>query len=325
MIDRHRKWRETNGASGARGDLRGVNLTAYECKGCDLTELRLDGAILDRAKLSNALLDRAEMSCTSLRLAELSGVKARETKLAHAQLQRADMTGANLWKADLRDARLWQTTLKNADLGEASLREAQLVQTSLEGAQLYRADVTGSIFRAANKPSVGHIAGVIGLATLKADQADYTGLAQLRTALREAGLRESEREVTYSIETNRTRWLAGGSAWDRMLAGVRWTLFDATTSYGLRPFRALWEIAFVWAASAIAYSVAIVMGPRSSGGGRGIFRIWPGAVPSSRLPLVASTTTAPSFPRSARLSSDAEPERPEAGLAPASLYFSRLG
>ena len=105
-------------ATGARADLRGVNLR---------------GASLRSANLRGADLRRADMHGADLRDVDLRRAKLFGADLADADLCGANLTGVNLSDANLRGADLTRADLHGADLRGADLAEANLATANLRG------------------------------------------------------------------------------------------------------------------------------------------------------------------------------------------------
>lgn len=314
----HQEWLRTeNAAGGRRGRravLRDTDLSGGNLKQAELDRADLSGARLIRAKLSNARLRDADLTCAQLDRAILKGAVLDRATLSHALLLRADLTEASLFEAKLEGSNLWHTIFVRADLDGADLTGAKLVQTNLDGARLHRAILKMAVYRPANAPSAGYVAGLRGVEHIRLDQPDYAGLAQLRSALKTAGLNEAEREVTYVIERWRTLFLLEVrsdsqlyDAWARIQAALRWLLFDATTAYGRHPEQALWLLLALWVVCTAVHLRAFA---RRAWGGRrpaGVFV----TAPATRV-----VTTADGFAEAGK----AEVRR----LAPASV-LGRLG
>ena len=92
---------------------------------------------------------------------------------------------------------------------------------------------------------------------------------QLRDLLQKAGLRDLEREATFTIEYWRTR---SGTFAERFF---RMAMFEWTTGYGLYPGRALKIIAVIWLVLSLIYFWPIYLAPKGSSTG-GIYQVWPG-------------------------------------------------
>ena len=99
---------------------------------------------------------------------------------------------------------------------------------------------------------------------------------QLRKLLQDTGLRDLEREATYSIERGRTSaQIALKMGWMGFFAGIfRWLAFDLTTAYGLQPFRALLIIVGLWFLFIPVYCWPIGHDPGQSPSG-GIYQVFP--------------------------------------------------
>jgi Pentapeptide repeats (8 copies) len=248
------------GRKGHRATWRATDLQKVELEDVDLTDADLEGANLTGATLRKTRLRRANLRCAVLDLTKLTDARLDFANLQKASLAQTNLSGASLFDADLRGASLWQTRLSGADLERADVRAAWLDQTNLDGARVYRAKLSGAVYRPANAPAPGYVARLEGLTEVQLDQPDYAGLAQLRTGFKTAGLNDSERQVTYAIERWRTNFLLRGRtsdrwerAWNIVQGVLRWMLFDVTTSYGMRPQRALWAVIWLWAVGAIVY------------------------------------------------------------------------
>ena len=110
-------------------------------------------------------------------------------------------------------------------------------------AKLAYVNLKGSTYAPASEPPDPYVAGIEGLATLSAGKVSKSGLSSFGVAP-DAGLDESEREVTSSIQRNRTRDQISSQFWSlAWIEGVlRGVGFGWTTAYGLHPERALARI-----------------------------------------------------------------------------------
>jgi hypothetical protein len=113
---------------------------------------------------------------------------------------------------------------------------------------------------------------------------EVSALVHLRELIQQSGLRDDEREINFAIEHWKTQnalraWK--GNFLGAIEGGLRLVLFEWTTGYGLRPFRAV-QILFV-----LVFVFALVVDvPALLVGGR-IYRVWP----SGRLETTASGAT----------------------------------
>jgi hypothetical protein len=170
-----------------------------------------------------------------------------EADLSGMNLQGAQLSGAILWRAallgtQLQGARLWGASLVGADLRFAKL----------SGAILWGANLTSVVF----EPEPGSLPYIPSLASAKGlSQLTYyhtpLALVELREALKKAGMRQQEREVTYAIkraERRRAGW---------MEKTLNLLLFEFPCNYGLSPSRPLWLLMGLIPIFAVPYWIAL--------------------------------------------------------------------
>ena len=97
------------------------------------------------------------------RRADLCGADLSNVHLDGAQLDGALLDGANLTIARLHGVHLTSADLTNATLEDAGLTGAQVSKTKLAGV-----DLTGATYAPVSEPPDPYVAGIKGLATLKA-------------------------------------------------------------------------------------------------------------------------------------------------------------
>ena len=208
-------------------DLKRLKETGL-CKGCDLSKANLSGMNLQNAILADANLSNANLSGANL---------------ITATLTKAILRSANLTAADL-----FQTTLTNADLRHAKLINAELWLSEVTGARFADSDLTNALYSPASRPPNGYVERIKGLDTLRVrvdvitGELAVSGLFQLGKLLREAGLRDKERQITFSIERAKTRAALRRWREDILKAGenvLRLVFFEFPTQYDLAPGRAL--------------------------------------------------------------------------------------
>jgi hypothetical protein len=255
--------------SGAQ--LRHGKLEAADLRGADLSYINLSHAFLWGTNLTEARLDFANLTNADLSFANLSGARMIGADLSESTLNETNLSNANLSNAYIREANLLYTNLSGAYLGGADLSKAGLFRANLTNTRLADVNLTNSIYDPASEPPYPYVANIKGLSSVQVpEDAGGVGLVQLRKLLQDAGLRDSEREATYSIERAKTFAMSG---WPAVVAAVfRWLAFDLTTAYGLHPVRALFLIIGIWLLCVPVYSWSIV---RRSQGGSGIYQIFP--------------------------------------------------
>jgi len=231
-------------------DLRGAALSGAKLRHTNLRRANMDGVDLTEADLSNALLSDAILSNADFSFATLP-----DTELSNANLSKAHLNGANL-----HNANLYRATLSDAKLSNANLRGANLNKAQVNKAKLDHADLTGATYAPVSEPPDPYVTGINGLATLDAAEGDTIGLVQLRKLLKEAGLGDGEKEVTFSIQRNLTRnQLSSRFTSVAWIEGIlRRVGFDWTTAYGLFPERALIEVLLLGIILTPVYTLCIL-------------------------------------------------------------------
>lgn len=250
ILEAHKRWREQGGQNDPSIPGRAVLCNA------DLAEAPLEGADLGGADLRNANLQYAR-----LERAELSG---------------ADLTGADLAAAKLKRARLILADLENAELGGADLEGVVLESTIVTNARFAFASLREALYAPASPPPNGHVEGIEGLATVTISPGKQSGLVQLRELLRDAGLRELEREATFAIERNKAEDARRlGTPVERIGGWLKLIFFEWTTGWGLHPERALVILLGLMAGLTVVYVIPVAQAPYQARR-HGVYRIWPG-------------------------------------------------
>jgi hypothetical protein len=274
MRANNQQWKEAMMASG-RMNLCNARLP-FKLNEADLRWAKLNKADLTGAELNNANLLRAELNNASLVGARLNNAVLAAAKLNNADLGFAKLNNARLLGAELNNARLLGAELNNADLVGAELNNANLVVAEIADAQLSYADLTGARYAPQSGQPNAYV-GIKGLKSVNFPKGEEVGLVQLRELLQKAGLRNSEREATFAIESGRTAHAL--AAWRENLAGaaegvVRKAAFEWTTGYGLYPRRAIEISAALWAGMILVYFWPIRLKQRTPQGA-GIYQVWP--------------------------------------------------
>jgi pentapeptide repeat protein len=250
---------------------------ANDPRRANLCDADLDGAYLGAAHLEDVDLDGAHLHGAHLEGAHLDGARLYGAYLGAARLTLAHLTRADLHGAHLEGAYLYGAHLDGADLGGARLDGADLFHAYLVGAhptlvqvskaRLAFVDLTSATYAPASEPPDPYVAGIRGLATVNAARREEIGLIQLRKLLRDAGLSDSEREATFSIQRNITRdQLSRDSPRSAQIEGCLRTVgFEWTTAYGLHPERALRWILLLGAVLTPVYMFAMLRPTAASG------------------------------------------------------------
>jgi len=178
---------------------------------------------------------------------------------------------ASFSDATLKRANFAGTSLREANFSFADLSEATFTKTDLKDAILAGVNLTGAQYEPISAPAKGSLGGIIGLKDVRFDEEQQSGLVLLRATLKEAGLRELEREATYAIKHTETLHLwRHGSLRSRIGAIFEFIFFDLTTAWGMAPGRPLLILAGLLSLCAVIYIF-----PIWGGGNAGIVQIWP--------------------------------------------------
>ena len=294
ILEEHKKWLETDGKEGQRADLSWSNLIGSNLSEANLSEANLIGSNLSEANLYGANLSGANLSYTDLSYtdlsdailfrADLSGAKIDDKTLitekwrlvweivnqgkvgedlSKADLSYADLSKANLNEANLSEAKLNSANLSRAFLVMANLSKTELMHTNLKDAIFSEVDLTEAQYEPSSAPDKGSLAGLKGLTKVWFNEEEQSGLVQLREALKDAGLRNLEREATYVIEYGRTYYAPWYVKWTKRL------LFEWTSGYGLNYLRPLLILSGLILVFSIVYIFPIV-----GKGKKGIYRVW---------------------------------------------------
>lgn len=222
---------------------------------------------------------RANLCGANLLGAKLSGAKLPGANLSGAELSSADLSGAYLARADLSGASLSSAKLSEAFLSDANLSGADLSSADLSGAFLWGANLSGAAFEPRDLPDVDLISRAENLSQMQFENSPQA-LVKLRKALKEAGYRAQEREVTYAKKYSELRNQV--ALWEKnpdKKAEVRWidwidsgfqyVFFELTTAWGMAPGRALLILVYLIPFFAVPYMVALCCPGKD-----GIWRIW---------------------------------------------------
>lgn len=126
VIERHGCWLASNGAEGARADLRQITLEGVNSG--------------RRFILSSGVVLRG----ADLRRADFRQSRMRGVDLSDARLEEADFRQSNLRWAMFDSANLNAADFRGANLDGSLLREARLDGTRFDGADLRGADLSGA-------------------------------------------------------------------------------------------------------------------------------------------------------------------------------------
>ena len=196
------------------------------------------------------MIQFVDLKGATLLLATLSKANLVDSDLQNANLTLAKANNAILKCADLSGANLNQASLNGADLSSANLSRTDLFQADIANAVIAYANLTAANYAPRSAPPDLYLAGLQGLDSVSFPEGQEVALVQLRDLLQKAGLRDLERDATYTIENGRTKYQI--SHWRNNTSGAveglfRTIAFEWTTRYGRDPGRALRLIIALWA------------------------------------------------------------------------------
>lgn len=254
ILKKHAEWsKDIGNKPNLANDPRRANLC-----GADLWGVHLNGADLSFAHLNP-------------RGPEPRGPELRAPKQRGPHWRGAERRGPDprepVQREPVARAPDWREPDTRADLTRADLTRADLTGAQVSKAKLSYADLKETIYAPVSQPPDPYVAGIKGLATIRAESGEQIGLVQLRKLLQDAGLRDSVREATYSIQSKITRdQLSTGSALPEKIEGCLRTVgFNWTTAYGLHPQRAFRWILLLSAILTPVYMFAMLRPTATSG------------------------------------------------------------
>lgn len=224
----------------------------------NLCKARLGGLALRGVNLNRADLREADLTSTDLKNATLMEADLSKSRLTRTVLYNADLSGTNLQGADLRGA---------------DLRKAYLIGTELQGANLGGAQLAKAIYEP--DPESLPVIGSLALPTTGLEELQFfyspAGLLALREALKKAGLRTQESQITYAIRhTKRLQMWKKGDLPDKSESLFNLVAFELPCDYGMSPGRPLKILGGSIGLFALLYMVALF----TARGDSGIWMVW---------------------------------------------------
>ena len=227
-------------------------------------------------KLGRTFIKGIDLKHICLRGQHLENTNLIEANLYRANLYKATLDGASLNGANLSKSVLAKASLRGADLDHANLEGADFTRVHLEGAYIGSSNMRETKFEPLTLPS---LRGVDLIQNLEEVTYDFSvvGLSNLRAALKEASMRETERKITYAIRKKEwekkkhtscdpiifhSDWWVVGIALNtvsaffdkRILDGI---LFRYVSDWGLAVSRPLWLLITLGLLSSIIYCILI--------------------------------------------------------------------
>lgn len=207
-------------------------------------------------------------------------------------LNEADFTGAQLSRMSFSGATLRKTNFTDSNLSYADFSDAKLVETELQGARFDGVNLAGATYDPSSPPSTRYLGGIRGLSEATFPTGQPIALVKLRNLLRDAGLRDLERQATYAIEHNTTDGMLDGCPWRSWYSQlrlvhsssslwltcahgiVRLVFFEWTTNWGKNPSHALLILLAVALLATPVYYIGLLVSRRKPESVSGIFQVF---------------------------------------------------
>lgn len=228
------------------------DLFGFQMCGADLSGLRQPGFKGAYRRDDGSIILR---SFTDLRNANLLGAELRSANLADS-----DLRGAILIGVDFSDA-----NLSAVDLYAADLRWAVFSGSDLSNADLGQSDLAGVTYepKAGAHPKAASFISAKNVSQMRWEVSP-AGLIELREAFKTAGLDDQERAVTFALKRSEQAHALNAGLVSRLEGLISLLLFDWTTAYGMRPWRALAILLVLVPVFAPFYALALIFPRRSA-------------------------------------------------------------
>jgi uncharacterized protein YjbI with pentapeptide repeats len=208
QIIQHRRWLQQGADNSHRLDLSSKKIKGISCY----------NATLQYADLSGTTFDSVNFCSSVLKEIEYSGSKLIEVNFYNSYLDSANFNG---------------TSFTDCSFIGADLRRAIFTDVKFKHVDFTHANVSGMIFEPDSLPDVEGMASADNLDSLSY-RTNPAMLIKLQAEFKTAGFYRAQRQITAAIERRKHElnpdWIT------RTIDGL---LFDATSDYGLKPFRPL--------------------------------------------------------------------------------------
>ena len=202
-----------------------------------------------------------------LQSCKLEGISIKNVDLRKAVLDGSNLSGTHFSTSNLRNASLYGTKLINSGFTRTDLGNVDLRITDLSSANFASSNLAGVIYEpiAGSLPYLPSLIDVKGLRDLKYKDSPH-GLIELQHALKKAGLRKQEREVTYAVRRNLRI-----KDTNYVISVVQFLFFEFTCGWGLYPYRPIFIIIGLIFVFAIFYIFPLRTSRNTLGG---IYKCW---------------------------------------------------
>lgn len=162
VLDRHKKWLESNGEDGDIADLCDMDMSCADFSYRDFREVNFSRSDLRHSNFSSANLRKTVFHKSILGYVEFTNADLSESDLSHSNLSYAGLSETKLNHANLCNAFLFTTNLRGSDLTCADLTNAALFSANFTGANFDKTKLS-STYLAQTVFSLTDLSNAIGL------------------------------------------------------------------------------------------------------------------------------------------------------------------
>lgn len=184
--------------------------------------------------VADSKLENIDFSKSNIRNSEFINTTMRVEKNARGSL----MVGAGIASGNI--------VFDDAYILDSKFDNSELMDVSVQNTRMSNIDLRNAVYQPSGVPVVSGV--IAGVETIRFSQESFdpSAVAILREEFRKRGMRELEREATFSIERGQTDFLLNQRSMYLKLDGwFRRFFLEWPVSFGLRPGRALLLILFL--------------------------------------------------------------------------------
>lgn len=240
---------DAEGASFLQADMGAVNISASNFSGAEFSSSDLTGATISGSNFEDAYFEKTK-------LIGVQFVGLQEVLVDNSREERLQLSKRTL-----------KPSLRNAGFLGADIRKASLADVDLTGAGFADADLDGTVF----EPQPGGLPNISSIASAKnLSRVTYVsspqGLVELREALKKAGLRAQERQVTFAIKRReRQNSWDNGNLIGKVESIFNFVFFEFPCDYGMSPRKCLLYLVEIILLCSVPYMGALYAPGRSTG------------------------------------------------------------
>lgn len=192
--------------------LKYSNFSYAKLRGSDFRRSDLEGSIFSHSQLQDAVFIHANLERSIFAESELNGSNFSGSVLLLANFDKSNITSSNMKNADLshsslKYSNLYSTELSHSNLSNANFTSSDLRDVNITNTIMKNVILRNSLWGTKGSPQLDSLFDLVGADTIKYCGRANSSLTRLRDELKEIGMRHHEREITFVIEKNLTRYL----------------------------------------------------------------------------------------------------------------------